>query len=247
MARIIAFLYGLIAYVGFLLVLLYAIGFVGNLWVPKTIDSGTAGPFGQSLLINLGLLGVFAIQHSVMARPGFKEWWTKFVPKPVERSTYVLISNVLMVALFYYWQPMPAVVWDAGGAALGTILLVLYFGGWGFLVLSSFMVSHFDLFGMRQVVINLRNQTYEHLPFKIVGTYKLVRHPLMVGWIVAFWATPVMSVGHLAFAITTTVYILIAIKLEERDLVAFFGDKYRDYQKTVPGLIPFTKRGGSGD
>ncbi len=244
MGRVIAFLYGLIAYVGFLIALLYAIGFIGNLWVPKTIDSGPAGPFGQSLLINLGLLGVFAVQHSVMARPGFKEWWTKFVPESVERSTYVMISNSLVFVIFWLWQPMPAAVWDVSGTVGGTILLVLFFVGWFILVLASFMVSHWDLFGLRQVLINLRGQTYEHLPFQIVGMYKLVRHPLMVGWIVAFWATPTMSVGHLVWALTTTIYILIAIQLEERDLIGFFGDKYRQYQQAVPALIPFTKRGG---
>ena len=244
MGRVIAFLYGLIAYAGFLIAFLYAIGFIGNLWVPKSIDSGTVGPFGQSLLINLGLLGVFAVQHSVMARPGFKVWWTKVVPEAVERSTYVLISNILIGLIFWLWQPMTGVVWDASGSVGGTILLILYFVGWLIILLASFNVSHFDLFGLRQVMINLRGEKYEHIAFRTPGFYRLVRHPLMVGWIVAFWATPKMSTGHLLWAVTTTVYILIAIQLEERDLITVFGDQYRNYKRTVPSLIPFTKRGG---
>lgn len=243
MGRIISFLYGVIAHAGFLLVLFYFIGFLGNFVVPKSIDSGQVGPFGQSLLINLILLSTFGIPHSVMARPGFKRWWTRIVPKHIERSTYVLISNLLVVLLFWQWRPMAGVIWNVEHP-VGTVILWGLFGlGWLVLVLASFMINHFDLFGSRQVYLYLRGKDYSPLEFKTKGFYKYIRHPLMIGWIIAFWSTPQMTVGHLVFAVGTTVYILIAIQIEERDLVRFHGEAYENYRRKVSMLLPLKKKG----
>ena len=242
MGRIISFLYGVIAQAGFLIVLLYLIGFLGNFVVPNSIDSGQVGPFGQSLLINFILLSIFGVQHSVMARPGFKERWTRIVPKHIERSTYVLISNFLVVLLFWQWQPMVGVIWKVEHP-MGTAILWGLFGlGWLVLVLASFMINHFDLFGTRQVYLYLRGKDYSPLEFKTRGFYKYIRHPLMLGWIIAFWSTPQMTVGHLVFAVGTTVYILIAIQIEERDLVRFLGESYENYRRKVSMLLPFKKK-----
>jgi len=242
MGRIISFLYGVIAPAGFLIVLLYLIGFLGNFVVPNSIDSGQVGPFGQSLLINFILLSIFGVQHSVMARPGFKERWTRIVPKHIERSTYVLISNLLVVLLLWQWRPMVGVIWKVEHP-VGTVVLWGLFGlGWLILVLASFMINHFDLFGTRQVYLYLRGKDYSPLELKTRGFYKYIRHPLMIGWIIAFWSTPQMTVGHLVFAVGTTVYILIAIQIEERDLVRFHGESYENYRRKVSMLLPFKKK-----
>ena len=241
MGKPLAILYGVIAYAVFLVSFLYAVGFVGNLVVPRTIDAG--GPqsdWGTALIVDVVLLGLFAVQHSTMARPAFKAWWTRTVSPTVERSTYVLISSLLLVLLFWQWRPMPAVVWDTGGAAR-TGLMVLYWLGWVIVLTSTFMINHFDLFGLRQVFL-AQGAAYQHPPFMTRGLYAFVRHPIMLGFIIAFWAAPTMTAGHLVFAVATTAYILIALQLEERDLVTYLGDAYRDYRKRVPMLIPGTKR-----
>ena len=240
MGRLLAVLYGVLAYAVFLVAFLYAVGFVGNLVVPVTIDRG--GPQSgwlAALAVDAILLGLFAVQHSVMARPAFKRWWTRFVPPTVERSTYVLLSSLLLAALFWQWRPIPAIVWQVSGAG-GTALAALCWIGWAIVLASTFMINHLDLFGLRQVFLN-QGAAYQHPPFMTRGFYALVRHPIMLGFIVAFWAAPTMTVGHLVFALATTAYILIALQFEERDLLAFLGDAYREYRTRVPMLIPWTK------
>ena len=241
MGRAIAFLYGLVSYVIFLLTLLYAIGFVGEMLVPKAINTGPPGPFLQSLLINVVLLGLFAVQHSVMARPAFKRAWTKIVPTSVERSTFVLVSSLLLVLLYWMWQPMPDVVWSVENATARMVLQVLFFIGWGILVIATFNIGHFELFGLDQVVRNFRGRDLARHAFKMPGLYKLVRHPIMLGFVIAFWSTPHMTVGHLVFSVATTGYIIIGILLEERDLMTFLGAEYAEYRRKVPMLIPFLK------
>ncbi len=238
MSRVLAFVYGIAAYVLFLGVFLYAIGFVGNFAVPKSIDSGPMAPFLPSLLTDAILLGLFAVQHSVMARPEFKRWWTKIVPVAIERSTFVLLSSLILALLYWKWQPLPKVLWDIQGAAGTYLMWGLFALGWLIVLLSTFMINHFDLFGLRQVYLNLRSAQYSHLKFTTLGLYRLVRHPIMLGFIIAFWATPRMSVGHLFFAIMTTGYVLVALRLEERDLVTYHGEDYIQYKKQVPMLVP---------
>jgi len=242
MGRFLGFIYGLTAYAMFLAAFLYAVGFVAGAFVPNSLDSGESGDLLISLLINAALLAVFAVQHSVMARPGFKAWWTRYVPASIERSTYVALSSLALGLLFWQWQPMPEVVWHVDGEAGGIALRVLQASGWLLVLASTFAISHFDLFGLRQVYLSLRNRHYANLPFRIGGLYRLVRHPLMLGFLIAFWATPHMTLGHLVFAIATTAYILIALQLEERDLINHHGDKYRDYKSEVPMLLPLPRK-----
>lgn len=247
MSRILALAYAAVCYAAFLLVFLYAIGFVAALGVPKHIDNGPAAPWPTALAIDAGLLLLFAVQHSVMARPGFKRWWTRIVPVSVERSTYVLASSLALALLFWQWRPLPAIVWQAEGAARQA-LYALSACGWLIVLLGTFLINHFELFGLRQAWFHARGLAPERdVPFVERAFYRIVRHPLMLGFLVAFWAAPTMTAGHLLFAVATTGYILVAVKLlEERDLVAYYGDTYRAYQRRVPMLLPWprARRGG---
>jgi methanethiol S-methyltransferase len=243
MGRILAVFYGIVAYVVFLVSFLYAIGFVGNLVVPKSIDSGMAGSLTSSVLINILLLSLFAVQHSVMARPAFKRAWTRLIPDAIERSTYVLLSSLILLLIFWKWVPMTSVVWDLSGGLLGTILTVVFWIGWLTVLLSTFMISHFELFGLRQVLAKLSETVPQKAVFSETGLYRYVRHPIMLGFIIAFWATPTMSMGHLLFAGVTTAYILVALQIEEGDLVEYFGDTYTNYRERVGMIIPM-RRGG---
>ncbi|MFT5142390.1 MAG: protein-S-isoprenylcysteine O-methyltransferase Ste14 [Rhodothermales bacterium] len=238
MRRILIVFYGVVAYVVFLVSFLYAIGFVGNLVVPKSIDSGMAGSLTSSILINILLLSLFAVQHSVMARPAFKRAWTKLIPESIERSTYVLLSSLILLLLYWKWVPMTGVVWDLSGGLLGTVLTVVFGIGWLTVLLSTFMISHFELFGLRQVLAKLGESELPKAVLSEKGLYRYVRHPIMLGFIIAFWATPTMSVGHLLFAGVTTAYILVAVRIEEGDLVAYFGDTYTNYRERVGMIIP---------
>jgi protein-S-isoprenylcysteine O-methyltransferase Ste14 len=241
--RVAIFAYGLVCYAVFFATFLYALGFVGNLFVPRSIDGVPRTDFTTALLIDLGLLGVFAIQHSLMARPFFKRWFTRLIPEPAERSTYVLFSSLALIALFAYWQPLGGIVWDVDDAVGRAILYTLFGFGWTLVLVSTFLINHFDLFGLRQIWLQLRGVPYAPLKFGTPGPYRLVRHPLYVGWFFAFWATPVMTITHLVFAVATTAYILIAIQLEERDLIDALGDDYRRYREQVPMIIPFSRSG----
>jgi protein-S-isoprenylcysteine O-methyltransferase Ste14 len=235
--RAITFVYGVMAYAIFFGTFLYAIGFVGNFAVPKSMDSTPEGSAGYALLVNIALLGLFAVQHSVMARPAFKRWWTQFIPQPAERSTYVLFSSVALLLLFWQWQLMGGSIWEVQNPIGQAILFTLFAAGWLLVLVSTFLINHFDLFGLRQVYFYLRGLTYTPVQFRVPGPYRYVRHPLYVGWLFAFWATPTMTATHLVFALLTTAYILIAIQLEERDLVAAHRE-YEDYRRQVPMLLP---------
>jgi len=243
--RISVFVYGVVSYAIFFASFLYAIGFVGDLWVPKSIDSIPQAPLWVALAINSLLLGAFAVQHSVMARPGFKRWITGFIPKPAERSTYTLAASLLLIALFAYWEPIGGVVWRVEDPVGKAVLYSLFGFGWGLVLVSTFLINHFDLFGLRQVWLHLIGREYTQLKFATPGPYKWVRHPLYVGWFFAFWATPTMTIAHLVFALLATGYILIAIQLEERDLIDAHPE-YAGYRTRVPMLIPRFGRNRSG-
>jgi methanethiol S-methyltransferase len=243
MGRIVAFAYGLVSYAIFFATFLYAVGWVGN-FVPQGVDAPPVSPLGTSLLVNVALLGVFALQHSVMARPAFKRMWTRVVPEPVERSTYVLASSLALILLFWQWRPLGGVVWDIRSPAGRAVMHAGFAFGWLLVLYATFLINHFDLFGLRQVWLHLLGRPYQPLPFKMPALYRVVRHPLYVGWFFAFWATPTMTATHLLFAVATTAYILIAIQLEERDLVAAHPE-YAEYRSRVPMLIPGTKPDGA--
>jgi protein-S-isoprenylcysteine O-methyltransferase Ste14 len=238
MKRWTVFLYGVVSYAVFFATFLYAVGFLGNFGVPKSMDSPAEGPLAVALLVNVGLLGLFAVQHSGMARRGFKDWLARFVPAAAERSTYVLLSSLALILLFALWRPVGGVVWEVSDPLGRAVLLALFAAGWLIILAATFLINHFDLFGLRQVWLYLRKRDYVPLRFRIPGPYKLVRHPLYVGWILTFWATPTMTATHLLFAFATTGYILAAIRLEERDLVTTFGQAYAEYRRQVPMLVP---------
>jgi protein-S-isoprenylcysteine O-methyltransferase Ste14 len=241
MSRFIAFLYGLAAYVVFFVTFLYAIGFVTGLVVPTTVDTGVAASLPEAIVVNLLLMSVFAIQHSVMARRQFKQWWTKIVPASVERSTYVLFSSLALILLFWQWRAMPGVVWQIDNSQIATAVLGLSFVGWLIVLTSTFLINHFELFGLHQVANNLAGKPMPEMRFKTPVLYKVVRHPIYLGFIVAFWAAPTMTVGHLLFAAVTTAYIFVGIFLEERDLIELFGDEYRRYRERVAMIVPWRK------
>ena len=241
MGRLIALLYGLAAYLVFFFAFLYAIGFVEGLWVPKTIDTGTVVPTTEALIVNLLLMSLFAVQHSVMARRQFKEWWTQYVPKSVERSTYVLFASLALLLLFWQWRPMPDVIWQVADPSTAMAITGLSFVGWLLVLTSTFLINHFELFGVHQVVNNLAGRSMSEPRFKAPVLYKVVRHPIYLGFIIAFWAAPVMTVGHALFAAVTTAYIFVGIWLEERDLTELFGDEYRRYKERVSMLVPWRK------
>ena len=236
--RSLAVVYGVVAYAIFFVTFLYAIGFVGGVVVPKDINSGAVGPLAQTLITDTVLLGIFAVQHSVMARPAFKVWWTNFVPPPVERSTYVLFASLALILLFWQWRPLPTPVWSVESQPATMVIWALFWIGWATVLLSTFLINHFDLFGLRQVWAYRRNREIPPSEFHTPLFYRVVRHPLYLGFIIAFWAAPTMSQGRLFFALATTAYILIAIQLEEHDLLNVFGDTYRDYKSRVGMLIP---------
>jgi protein-S-isoprenylcysteine O-methyltransferase Ste14 len=243
--RIAFFVYGSLSYVIFLGTFLYAVGFIGNFGVPRTLDGPTRGPLGVALAIDVGLLTLFAAQHSIMARKWFKAWWTRVVPKPLERSTYVLFSSLALILLFWQWQPLGGVVWSVEEPLARLVLRGLFAFGWGLVLVSTFLINHFDLFGLRQVWLYLLGRPYTTLHFGTPGPYRLVRHPLYVGWLFAFWSTPTMTFAHLLFSLATTAYILLAIQFEERDLAREHGEAYESYRRSVPMLVPFARRRGS--
>ena len=239
--KFVALLYGLAAYFMFFGTVLYAIGFVSGLVVPKTIDTGAASSAAEALVVNLLLMSLFAVQHSLMARKQFKQWWTQYVPKSVERSTYVLFANLTLILLFWQWRPMPTVVWEVVDPDIAVTIATLSFGGWVIVLTSTFLINHFELFGLQQVANNLVGREMPAPRFRTPLYYKFVRHPIYLGFIIAFWAAPTMTVGHLLFAAVTTAYILVGILLEERDLIVMFGDDYRRYKKRVSMLVPWRR------
>jgi methanethiol S-methyltransferase len=248
MGGLIALTYGAVSYLIFFGAFLYAIGFVGNFAVPRSVDAG--GPNASlvtALLINAGLLTVFAVQHSVMARPGFKRWWTRLVPESVERSTYVLLSSLALVLMYWQWRPIDGQIWTLETPVGRWALIALFWSGWLLVFAATFAINHFDLFGLRQVWLRFKNQDYTHVQFVVNLFYKYVRHPLLLGFVIAFWATPNMTAGHLLFAVATTGYMLVGIQLEERDLATVHGAPYAAYRAATPMLIPFLGGGGSAE
>ena len=240
--RVAFFIYGVLCYIIFLATFLLAIGFIGGFGLPVTLDSPGTGSLATAILIDVGLLGLFAVQHSIMARRWFKERWTRIVAPPIERSTYVLLSSLALLLMFWQWRPLGGVVWSVEHPVGRAILWSLFAVGWTLVLVSTFLINHFDLFGLRQVWLAFRGRPYTSLVFRTPGPYRLVRHPLYVGWLFAFWMTPTMTFAHLLFAIMTTGYILVAIQFEERDLIHFHGGAYEQYRERVPMLIPFWRR-----
>jgi protein-S-isoprenylcysteine O-methyltransferase Ste14 len=241
MKRLLFFLYGLLAYLLFFAAILYGIGFVGNLLVPKGIDDGEAGPLSTAIVVNISLLLLFAVQHNIMARPWFKDWWTRFVPRPIERSTYVATASLILMLLYWQWRSMPEVVWHVDSAAGRGTLWALYFLGWAIVFYSSSVIDHFELFGLKQVWLYFIGREQVTAPFSERSLYRWVRHPLMLGFIIAFWAAPTMSQGRLLFAAVTTVWILVAIQIEERDLAHYLGEPYRNYRERTPMIVPWPR------
>jgi protein-S-isoprenylcysteine O-methyltransferase Ste14 len=235
-----------VAYLIFLGTFLYAIGFVGDFVVPKSIEDGALESTARALGVDSVLLALFALQHSVMARPGFKRWWTRYVPKSIERSTYVLLASLVLVLLFWQWRPLPQVVWSVESAPAAAVLWSIFALGWAMVLVGTFLIQHFDLFGLRQVWLHLRERPYTEVGFRTPFLYKMVRHPIMLGFVLAFWATPRMTAGHLLFSVATTLYILVGIQLEERDTLAAHGPAYADYRRRVPMLVPLARRRGDG-
>jgi methanethiol S-methyltransferase len=241
MLKLTAFLFGAVAYLTFLVTILYAIGFVEGLIVPKAIDTGAKSPVFETFAINLALMSLFAVQHSVMARTSFKQWWTGFIPKPVERSTYVLLASLTLLLLFWQWRPMPAVIWHVEEPEMAAVITGVSFVGWVIVFTSTYLINHFELFGLLQVANHLTGREMPAPIFRTPLLYKFVRHPIYLGFIIAFWAAPTMTAGHLLFAAVTTAYIFVGILLEERDLTAMFGDDYRRYRERVSMLLPWRK------
>lgn len=240
MKKLLILLFGIISYIIFFATFLYSIGFVGDFIVPKTINSGEAGSY--AIIINLVLLTIFALQHSIMARPGFKKWWNTIFGTAMERSIYVLFSSLALILIYWKWQPMTDLIWNIEGENYVSIIKIIFWVGWGIVLISTFLISHFHLMGLQQVFENFKNKTLTDPKFKMIFFHKLVRHPLMLGFVIAFWATPTMTQGHLIFALVTTIYMFVAVKfLEEKDLLKIHGQDYKDYQKSTPMIIPFTK------
>jgi len=239
------FVYGAACYLIFFATFLYAIGFLGNWIVPKSIDSGRQGSLAEALMVNVGLLGLFAVQHSVMARQWFKRGIQRVIPDAAERSTYVLMSSLLLLLLFWQWRPMGGIVWNIQNPASRVVLTASFLFGWLVVLTTTFIINHFDLFGLRQIYLYLIGRKYEPISFRTPGPYRFVRHPLYVGWLFAFWSAPTMTAAHLVFAVATTAYILLAIQFEEKDLVSSYGEAYRMYQQEVPMIIP-NPSGSSG-
>jgi methanethiol S-methyltransferase len=238
MSRVAYLLYGLLAYFLFFAAILYGIGFIGNLVVPKGIDDGVVAPRSTAIAIDVSLLLLFAVQHNVMARPWFKNWWTRYVPRPIERSTFVVAASLILLLLYWQWRPMPEVVWHVDNSIGRGVLWALYFAGWSIVFASSFLIDHFELFGLKQVWNYLHGREPAPVPFSERSLYRMVRHPLMFGFILAFWSAPTMTEGRLLFAVVTTLWILIAIRIEERDLVEILGEPYRRYRERTPMLLP---------
>ena len=236
--RISTLLYGIFCYLVFLASFLYAIAFLGDFGVPRTIDSGLQGSIGHALAINAGLLALFALQHSIMARSWFKRAWTRIVPPAAERSTYVLFSSVALILLFWQWRPIGGLVWQVTNGPMRIAIYGVYAIGWLLLLVATFLINHFDLFGLRQVYLHFRGQEYTGLKFRTPGLYRLMRHPIYFSWLCIFWATPRMTIAHLVFSVATTGYILMAIQLEERDLIRAYGDAYQRYKRQVPSILP---------
>jgi protein-S-isoprenylcysteine O-methyltransferase Ste14 len=242
MTKLVSFCYGLVAYLVFLGAFLYAIGFVADMVVPKDIDHGEAAPVLEAVIVNILLLSVFAVQHSGMARQPFKRWWMQFIPASVERSTYVLLASLTLILVFWQWRPIPTMIWDVEEPVAAATLLGLSLFGWVLVLVSTFLINHFELFGLKQVLDHLTAQSPAAPQFKTPLLYKFIRHPIYLGFIIAFWSTPVMTAGHLLFAAVTTAYILVGILLEEHDLTALYGEEYRKYRSQVGMLIPVRRR-----